>query len=62
MSELDKYIGCYFNEIIKTEIEDKFKPYRVTICDFNNFNLEDFWENQIRCVVMDGKIYKLKIN
>lgn len=61
--QLCKHIGRYFNEDTKSEIEKEFNNvYTITKCDLDRFYLEDFWENQIRCVVVDGKIYKLQFN
>ena len=62
MNKLHYYIGHNFNEDTKAEIEKNFYPYVVSICDINVFNQEDFWENQIRCLVVNGKIDKLQFN
>lgn len=62
MDKLNKYIGNDFNENTKSKIEKEFNSYKVTLCDLDNFYLENFWNNQIRCVVVNGKIYKIKFN
>ena len=62
MDKLNKYIGCDFNENTKSKIEQEFNLYKVTMCDLGDFYLENFWENQIRCVVINGKIDKIQFN
>jgi hypothetical protein len=62
MTNLSDYVGCDFNEDTHTEIEKKFNPYKITICVLNKFYLEIFRENQIRCVVVNGKIDKIQFN
>ncbi len=61
-SELLLYIGREYNENTKAEIEDKFRPYRITICDIDYFYLENYMTDTIRCVVENEKIVKLKFN
>jgi hypothetical protein len=56
IEELRKYIGKEFNEEIKKQIENQFKPYVVTTCTLGRFYCEDYWVNQIRCAVEEGKI------
>lgn len=52
----------YFNEITKKEIETLFYPYTITVCTIDEFYLENYWENTIRCVVINDKIDKLQVN
>ncbi len=54
--ELEKYIGKEFNDQTKKEIETQFKPYTVSTCSLGRFYCEDYWINQIRCALVEGKI------
>jgi hypothetical protein len=60
--ELQKYIGKEFNEEIKTQIESQFKPYIVTTCSLDIFYCENYWDEQIRCALVDGKIANISFN
>ena len=60
--KIEKYIGCEFNENTKLQIENEFKSYTIEVCDLLVFYSEDYWEDQIRCVVTNGKIDKIKFN
>ncbi len=62
IAELLKYIGSDYNEQIQIEINKKFEPYMIQLCDIENYYLENFWHNQIRCVVDKNKIIKLQFN
>lgn len=61
-SLLQKYIGKEFNEKIRKQIEEEFKPYTVKICDINSFYYEVYYNNKIRCGLVDGKIYDIGFN
>ena len=39
---LEKYIGWRFNKMTINTIEYEFHPYKVIICDLNEFNGEYF--------------------
>lgn len=56
------YIGKEYNEEIKFEIENKFNPYKLIICDIDYYYLENCLLNTIRCVVYDRKITNLCFN
>jgi hypothetical protein len=56
ISELKKYVGRHFNADTKAEIEGNFRPFRVEVCDLYHFHIEDFCEDRIRCLVIDGII------
>ncbi len=58
IEELEKYIGKEFNDQTKKQIETQFTPYTVSICSVDRFYCED----QIRCVVSDGKIVNISFN
>lgn len=60
--ELQKYIGKEFNEEVKKQIELQFKPYIVSTCSLGRFYCEDYWIDQIRCAVSDGKIAAICFN
>ncbi len=60
IEELLKYVGKEFNDQIKKQIETQFKPYTVTTCSLNRFYCEDYWVNQIRCAVSEGKIVAIQ--
>jgi hypothetical protein len=62
MGELSDYIGSYFDKDIQSKIETEFKPYKVKICGINEFYFENYWVNQIRCVLVDGIITHLDFN
>ncbi len=59
-TRLLSYIGQDYNSDVVKQMEAEFAPYRVSLCPVNSFNLENYWVNQIRCVVVDGKITNLK--
>jgi|LakMenEpi03Aug12_release.lakeMendotaPanAssembly.Ray.scaffolds.fasta_scaffold737728_2 hypothetical protein len=61
-SELMLYIYKEYNENTKSEIEDKFKPYKIMLCDINFFCKEVYLGNTIRCVVNNGIITELGFN
>ncbi len=54
------YIGQDYNPDVVAQMQTEFAPYRVSLCSANRFYLENYWMNQIRCVVADGKITNLK--
>ena len=56
------YVGKDFNDQTVLEINKKFTPYAISMCDIDDFYLENYWTNQIRCVVDNGKIIKLGFN
>ena len=56
------YVGQNYSPEIILKINNTFSPYTVTLCDIDTYNLENFWENEIRCVVEDNKIAKLSFN
>ncbi len=58
IEELQKYVGKEFNE----EVKAQFEPYIVTICLLDIFYCEDYWDDQIRCVVTNGKISNIQFN
>ena len=59
---LEKYIGWRFNKMTINTIEHEFHPYRVIICDFNEFNREYFLDEKIRSFVIEGQIKDIKFN
>ena len=59
---INDYIGKNYNDEIKEEIERVFTPYKIYICDIDKFYLEYYVVDRIRCVIQDGKIFKLKFN
>ena len=59
---LYRYIGKEYNETIKVEIEGKFSPYKIMICDVEYFCLELDLTDTIRCVVEDGRIMEIDFN
>jgi hypothetical protein len=61
-SELMPYIGREYNENTKAEIEEKFEPYEILVCDLHYFYVLNFLFNTIRCVVKNGKISNLAFN
>jgi hypothetical protein len=61
-SELLKYIGRDYNETIKNEIELKFRPYTLQLCNYVLFWFRDIRPNNIRCLVENGKIVNLCFN
>lgn len=60
--DLEKYIGKEYNKEIKKQIETRFNPYTVEICSLDCFYCENYWENQIRCVLVEGKIAYISFN
>ena len=58
-NKLQSYIGQVYNEDTVKQINSKFAPWTVSLCPENEFYLEYYCENQIRCVVFNGKITKL---
>ena len=62
MSNLQDYVGQPYTKNVVKEIEDKFTPYTIRICDTERFYIEDFWENMIRCVVNNGIITNIQFN
>jgi hypothetical protein len=54
------YIGREYTEEVVKQIQTEFAPYRVSLCEPSRFYLENYWINQIRCVVANGKITNLK--
>ena len=62
MSNLQDYVGQPYNKNVVKEIEDKFTPYTIRMCDNERFYIEDFWENMIRCVVNNGIITNIQFN
>lgn len=60
--ELEKYIGQEFNDQVKKQIEAQFKPYIVSTCSPSEYYCEDYWDNQIRCAVSNGKIVAICFN
>jgi hypothetical protein len=61
-SRLKNYIGRKYNETTKSQIEKEFPSYKVELCDEACFYLEDYWDNEIRCVVENGNIKLLCFN
>ena len=62
-AQLNKYIGRTYDADLKAQIEKEFEPYKLMLCDEDEFYLEDFWVKQIRCVVEDdGKIKRMQFN
>ena len=59
---LRNFFGRTFDADVKTEIEAKFHPYTVHVCDECVYYHEDYWVNEIRCVVDDGKIKLMSFN
>lgn len=59
-NRLLSYIGCEYTEEVVKQMQTEFAPYRVSLCELDDFYLENYWMNQIRCVVADGKITNLK--
>ncbi len=53
------YIGREYTEEVVKQIQTEFAPYRVSLCSAGHFYLENYWVNQIRCVVANGKITNL---
>ncbi len=58
-NELESYIGKVYNQDTVTQINRKFAPWTISLCPEDEFYLEYYCENQIRCVVSNGKISKL---
>ena len=61
-NNLSHYIGEEYNEEIKCEIEHRFNPYKLIICDIDYYYLENCLINTIRCVVENKKIKNLCFN
>jgi hypothetical protein len=61
-TELSRYIGKDFNQNIQKRIENEFKPYKLEICNKNDFYDEIYIKNVIRCVLKEGKIEKICFN
>lgn len=58
-NKLQSYIGREYTDEVVKQINSKFAPWTVSLCPENEFYLEYYCENQIRCVVFNGKITKL---
>ncbi len=56
---LDTFIGKDYNKETISEINKVFAPFTVQLSNHSDFYLEDFRYETIRCLVQDGKIYKL---
>lgn len=61
-NELNKYIGKEYNDKTIMEMNKKFAPYVVSLCTCDSFYLENYWHNQIRCVVENNIITNLQFN
>lgn len=62
VKNLESYIGIVFTEEIEMEINEIFKPYVLSLCSRDTFYLEDYWYNQIRCVVENNVIVMIQFN
>lgn len=60
--DLYDYIGKEYNEEIIQEMNKKYYPYSIDICDELQFNQLVFLSHTIRCVIENGKIGQLQIN
>ncbi len=60
IEELQKYVGKEFNEEVRAQIEAQFEPYTVTICPLDTFYCDDYWDDQIRCALINGKISNIQ--
>lgn len=60
--KLKSYIGKIFTEEIEMEINNIFKPYVLTLCSRETCYLENYWYNQIRCVVENNVIVMIQFN
>ncbi len=58
-NKLQSYIGREYTDEVVEQINRKFAPWTVSLCPENEYYLEYYCENQIRCVVFNGKITKL---
>lgn len=58
-NKLQSYIGREYTDEVVNQINSKFAPWTVSLCPENEFYLEYYCENQIRCVVFNSKITKL---
>lgn len=57
-----KYIGWKCNNMTIKTIEYDFHPYRVMICNYTEFNNEDYLDKTIRCLINGYLIIDLKFN
>jgi hypothetical protein len=60
--KLLKYIGWRCTLLAVNTIEHEFYPYKILICDANEYNKENYLYKKIRCLLSDGFITNLKIN
>ena len=60
--KLLKYIGWRLNKLTMNTIEYEFEPYKLEICNIDEFNNEIYLNKTIRCLVFRGIIIDLKLN
>ena len=60
--KLLKYIGWRLNKLTMNTIEYEFEPYKLEICNIDEFNNEIYLNKTIRCLVFRGVIIDLKLN
>ncbi len=56
---LERYIGREYNNEVADQLNKEFAPWTVSLCSEDEFYLEYYCENQIRCVVVNGLICQL---
>ena len=60
--KLFKYIGWRCTLLTINTIEYEFYPYKILICDTNEYNSDISLPKIIKCLVKDGFITNLKLN
>ena len=60
--KLLKYKGWRLNKLTMNTIEYEFEPYKLEICNIDEFNNEIYLNKTIRCLVFRGIIIDLKLN
>lgn len=58
--KLLKYIGWKCNALAINTIEYEFYPYKVLICDIEEYNRKMHLRKTIRCLTFEGAILDLK--
>jgi len=59
---LYKYKGWKYNTMAINTIQHDFHPYKVILCDENDYNNDVYLHKTIRCVAFEGIIADLKFN
>lgn len=57
-----KYKGWRYTTLAINTIEYEFFPYKIAICNINDFNNKIYIHKTIRCLIIEDVIKDLKFN